>query len=264
MEMKSLTSSSVDGQEMRKTFEFLNYVVHQLHNPTGAFIRAKMKEISDYLWKNPLERKVAEIKVIIFAFSGHGDSKGNDLRQNIYANDGELIDLMEEIVFPLTKHAGVFYVPKLLFIDTSRGIEKIGSEHKPFKENYRIDYATIPHHVSYLSGNESKWMPKLARALRERNDSLQNIADNVKREVHEHPGDNKQQCESIDRLNTGPLYLQKHLEDPTIQSGISLTLGLCLSVCLSVTILTLLATKQHMSNTKGFSATSARKKSGDC
>ena len=45
----------------------------------------------------------------------------------------------------------------------------------------------------------SKWAPELARALQTDKDSLQNIADKVKKTVHELPG-KKQQCESVSRL----------------------------------------------------------------
>ena len=42
--------------------------------------------------------------------------------------------------------------------------------------NYRIDYATIPDHEPCAGRFESKWMPVLARKLRETDDTLQNIA----------------------------------------------------------------------------------------
>ena len=52
------------------------------------------------------------------------------------------------------------------------------------------------------------WMPKLARALRTQEDCLQVVAARVKKEVHDNLDDVLQQCESVDRLNTGPLYLK--------------------------------------------------------
>ena len=58
------------------------------------------------------------------------------------------------------------------------------------------------------SAKQDLWMSKLARALREQKDSFQNIADCIKREVYiETMGE--QQCESVNRLNTGPLRLTK-------------------------------------------------------
>ena len=71
---------------------------------------------------------------------------------------------------------------------------------------------TIPHHVSYAGSGGSMWIPNLAQALREQNDSFQNIAD-VKKAVHDQLGDRKQQCKSVSQLNTGALYLQKRLEE---------------------------------------------------
>ena len=50
--------------------------------------------------------------------------------------------------------------------------------------NWWLETATIPEHKSYaFTGEGSVWMPKLARALREQNDSFQNIMDKVKTEV---------------------------------------------------------------------------------
>ena len=217
---------------MKKTFDYLNYVIHQLYNPTKADVQVLLHEISDHLKNNPLDKKAAAKKVIIFAFSGHGCNVDN--AEKVYTYNGETVDLMDEIVYPLTKHDGVFHVPKLFFIDACRGAMQLFSKGAGASDddqnaksdevyfekgvqhvegNYRIDYSTIPQHVSYAGTGGSMWMPKLARALREQNDSFQNIADNVKKEVHDRLGDKKQQCESVNRLNTGALYLQKRLEE---------------------------------------------------
>ena len=51
-------------------------------------------------------------------------------------------------------------------------------------------------------------MRKFAIALRDEGISLQDIAANVRKEVNENQGEHKQQCESVDRLNTGALYLK--------------------------------------------------------
>ena len=217
----SIAGLRKDAEEMKKTFHYLHYVIHQLHNPTKADMQALLLEISDDLQKNPLEKKVAENKVIIFAFSGRGSSENS--ADKIYANDGEVLDLMDEIVFPLTKHAGVFYVPKLFFIDACRGAQQLMYQH--VEGNYCIEYSTIPCHNSYITRDHgSVWMPKFAQALRENDDSFQNIVAYVKRGVCKKIGE-KQQCESVNRLITGPLYLQKQPEDSQIYSGQSNILG---------------------------------------
>ena len=142
--------------------------------------------------------------------------------------------MKDEVVLPLTRHEGVYCIPKLFFIDACRGRETLsqlqegdnvskalpatvtdersyvgkGVEH--VAGNYRIDYATIPGHVSYAGNKGSMWLPKLARALREHDRSFQEIAAIVKQEVHEKLGEeNRQQCETVDRLNCGPLVLYK-------------------------------------------------------
>ena len=218
----TLYGTREDAREMWETFHFLNYVVHYLQNPTADTIKARLRQISD-----SLENYRGEVKekVIIFAFSGHGNCIQKT--EKIIANDGVALELVGEIVFPLTKHEVVAEIPKLFLIDACRGHEPLlakgpASKDKAVKSsyfekgvqhvegNYRIDYATIPHHVSYVGIDGSMWIPKLARAMREKNDSFQHIAANVMKTVQQQLGEKKQQCESVDRLNTGPLYLQKH------------------------------------------------------
>ena len=76
--------------------------------------------------------------------------------------------------------------------------------------NYRFDYATTPCYVSYC---HPKWMVRFAEMLIEPvegDDSLQNISAKVKHDIFEADKGEKehlQQCESVDRLNTGPLKL---------------------------------------------------------
>ena len=228
-----LPGTAKDGKAMLDTFNNLNYIVHQLSNPTGAEIRAKMTEICQTLEKYNMLRPVAEVKVIIFAFSGHGITENN--LEKINAEDGEKIELDGEIVFPLTKPEGVQFVPKLFFIDACRGPltvtekgsgaqttippdnELLAKNNQVFVAklaqriagNYYIAYATVPHHKSWMTANGSVWMLKLAKYLWEDTDSFQNIIDKVKREVSLRMGKHMQQCSCDGRLNTGPLYLQK-------------------------------------------------------
>ena len=197
---------------MRKTFDCLNYVVYQLKNEEANILEL-VEKVSDDLkeYNGPVD----DSKVIIFAFSGHGLKEyGSEM---IFATDGGKIDLIEEIVIPLTKYKKVINIPKLFFIDACRGNKKIewsgsmpptGSV-KICGVNICMDYATMADYLSFSSPTESMWMPKLARALREQKDSYQNISDRVKREVYIGSKEKKQQCESINRLNTGPLYLQR-------------------------------------------------------
>ena len=227
-----LLGTKVDTEEMKITFTALNYVIKQLVNPTKAELKELLQEVSSTLGTYHMKREVAEDKVIIFAFSGHGTSVGT--AEKLYANDAQMLDLKEEIIRPFTKHKSVFHVPKLFLIDACRGAQRLISkgdgggagdevvekadEEVYFEKgvehvlgNYCIDYATIPHHVSYATpGKGSMWMPKLACALREQNDSYQNIAANVKRAVHlQLSKKQRQMCETVSRLTVGTLYLQE-------------------------------------------------------
>ena len=225
--LDTLRGTNEDAKEMEATFNHLNYVVHQLQNTmaTKDGIEALLGEVSDQLAN--YSGSMTD-KVIIFAFSGHGCNESQ--AEKIYANDGKKLDLMDEIVFNFVQHIPVAKIPKLFFIDACRGTEILTkggggggggglaakSDVQYFTKgvhrvegNYRIDYSTIPNHVSYAAGVGSLWMPKLARGLKTQLDSFQNIADNVKKEVYDQLGDIRQQCESVSRLNVGALYLQK-------------------------------------------------------
>jgi hypothetical protein len=210
----------VDAKEMRATFEQFNYEIYQLQNgeATKNAITSLLSDISQRLIEEYNAKVVGPRKVIIFAFSGHGSDD-----DEIYTNDGELLSIKDEVLRPLVKPKVAYDIPKLFFIDACRGTatlkHKGGDEPTSMREyldkgfvhikgNFRIDYATIPDHVSYMDLDGSKWMPKLARTLREDKDSFQNVADKVKKIVHELPG-KKQQCESVSRLNCGPLYLNE-------------------------------------------------------
>ena len=91
------------------------------------------------------------------------------------------------------------------FIDASHGLQTQTAIRKAAIEdegNYCTEYSTIPDHVACSGG--IIWMTELACNLRdEKMQSLQNVADIVKKSVQERG----EQCESIDRLITGPLYL---------------------------------------------------------
>ena len=213
---------------MMKTFNHFNYTTRQLHNPTKTDVKALVKEVSNELATYNMDEREGREKVISFAFSGHGCSKGQI--EHLYTNDGKTLQFSDEIVYRLTKHKGVKHVPKMFFIDACRGGEvltkgaaaapddQVAKSGKVYFEkgaqhvlgNYHIAYATIPHHESYVDSSGSRWMAKLARALRKRNDSYQNIVAIVNDQVNREVCDQKQQCESIERLNTGPLYLKQH------------------------------------------------------
>ena len=227
----ALPGTKEDARELTETFiKYLGYAPHVLHNPTKVELQAKMQEVSDML-----EIAEGDQKVIVFAFSGHGCSRGS--AEKLYTNDGEVLDFQDEIVLPLTRQDNAYIIPKLFFIDACRGSETLsvvskgsetneataadGNSPKAYFEklvqhvsgNFRIDYATIPRHVSYAGTGGSLWMPKMARAIREHYSSIQDISAAVKSEVHKALGENKQQCESVDRMNVGPLFLSKHLHN---------------------------------------------------
>ena len=209
-----LPGTRVDAEEMEKTFEKLNYNIHKLMNVSKSKIQSRLTDISKYLEKYQGSMKD---KVIVFAFSGHGCNK--DGSDQLLANDMETLNFEDEILLPLARHKKVANIPKLFFIDACRGDSKLiakgdaeenvkgfsakGVKHVEAK--YRIDYATIPYHKAYSSKTGSVWMPKVARALREKDDSLQNIMADVNDMKCE-----EQVSESVERA-IGILYLQRRV-----------------------------------------------------
>ena len=235
MDLKSLPETAEDANEMRETFNYFNYIIHELENPTNSEIKGLLNEISDYLktYNGPVENKV-----IMFAFSGHGCRGGR--YGKICPNGGGQLDVDEEVLFPLTTPATVFQIPKLFFIDACRGSQTLAVEeggavaasqsdttisskseglvtdkgYLHAEGNWWLETATIPEHKSYaFTGRRSVWMPKLARALREQNDSFQNIMDKVKTDVVDELkklGREMKVGRSIGSLLTGGgLFLQK-------------------------------------------------------
>ena len=233
-----LSGTAKDAEKMLTTFKNLNYVVHQLEDPTKSEMQAKMNEVTKSLKKCKFSKEEAEEKVIIFCFSGHGTTEENI--EKLYADDMETLQLKDEIIYPLTEPSSVQYVPKLFLIDACRGgdeipgtaggagaaLEKIAPSDDKLSSkgfvrklprhlvgNYYIAYATVPDHVSWSGREGSLWMPKLAEAMwRETDEAFQVINAKVMRQVSEELGKAQQQCSSDDRLNVGPLYLQKKLD----------------------------------------------------
>ena len=228
--LKPLPGTAKDAKAMLDTFNHLNYVVHQLVDPSREQLLQKVTQVSNYLQTCKI-KDLPEEKVIIFAFSGHGTAE-----DVIYANDGLKIQLEEEIKYPLTMPEAVAQVPKLFLIDACRGIDVI-SRRCPASEaaadrdtksddlvskvprravgNYYTAYATVPDHVCFETSSGSLWMPKLAKTMwDEKNESFQNIVAKVTKEVSKFEGQHqeRQQSNAYDTLNVGPLYLQKKLE----------------------------------------------------
>ena len=222
-----LPGTNRDAEKMRKTYKHFKYDIHELvpdHDtplnimPTRIKIITYINKIAAYLRKYTGS---TENKVILFTFSGHGCN--DDGREMLVANDEEKIDFDKYILLPLTSHKNVAEIPKLFFIDACRGTEDLiakgsvdrvnvkGRQHT--EGNYRIEYSTIPFHKAYSNEVHGSYLlRRLAPKLKESKESLQHIAATVKKEVHDHLGTFKQQCVSVCRLNTGPLYLHNRAQ----------------------------------------------------
>lgn len=215
--LNELPGTNMDAREMKKTFEELDYhvILRQNENATERQITSTIGSIS----RGMHLFSIVKDKVVVFVFSGHGTTG-----DRIITTDDIPLSLENRIIKPLLAKRKSCEPPVLFFIDACRGGDhlkvKSGScQPKSVdnlvkgligqKTNFRLDYATIDDHVSYMddTGKESRWLPTVARHLRnEKNKPLQAIMADVKCEVWGRFSQ-KQQPKSVDQLNCGSLYL---------------------------------------------------------
>lgn len=192
----TLPATKRDAEEMRTTFHQFDYDIIQLKNEAASkpALNALAEQLKAYLrrYDGAILNADGGRKVIIFAFSGHGMNYSL-----VVTNDGKPF-LLEDVMEPLAVH-----IPKLLIINFYSGGEAfqfsgIGGSHV-IADNYRIDCID--------GGNESTWMPMLAHALRERDDTYSNIMAKVNHTVHHH-------VHTLDQLSTLPirLYFKKEID----------------------------------------------------
>ena len=226
-----LEGADKDATRMREALQSFSFEIVLLQNEraTEAGIKETLESISSSL----SQYKDVQGKVIIFVFSGHGDS-GN----TIVSQDEKELSLQDDIL-PCIANENTLETPKLFFIDACRGEKYMQVKSKKFKgrsseqqrlldlqiglqTNYRIDYATIEDYVAYADGTGSMWLAKVAEHLKDKKKkrSLQEIMAEVNKEVWQKVAhikiedENekkkipvKQQPHTEDRLNCGILYL---------------------------------------------------------
>lgn len=188
----TLTETKADAKEMKATFEQFNYDIKSLMNEkaTRRAVTALLEQLSDYLkdYSGDIWNDNGR-KVIIFAFSGHGNES------QVVTNDCKPL-LLDTFMNPLVNVNTE--IPKLFIINVYCERKVMNVRCAPsIEDNYRIDYAIIQDPKA-SGGDEISWMPKVARALRETDDQYQKIMN-----MH---GVN-QEIKPIDRLVTGPLLL---------------------------------------------------------
>ena len=195
----TLDRTDTDAERMKTTFTNLGYNVVQLQNKkaTKSAIENTLQQLSEYLdqYKGQMD------KALVFAFSGHGDSKNI-----IISHDRGRLSVKKDILPYFVSHRNIYDIPKIFFIDACRGsyeltkmaytiVDKVkGESHK--EGNYLIAYATIDGHVSH----DGRWMQNLALKIEnEVNVPLSKILDDLSRDVRRRQG-HDQQPEYVSRL----------------------------------------------------------------
>lgn len=207
-DLPPLPETDKDAMEMKMTFEQFNYDIKQLKKATEPEVITLVKQLSKYLkgYNGAIYNPDGEIKAIIFAFSGHGTNENL-----VLANDGEPLFLRDIVELLVVNYRGdtCDKIPKLFFIDACRGKRVIKAKGKldvnNIEGNFCIEYATIHDHKAFADGDESAWMPVLARELRQTTDTYQNVMAIVNQKVNKQGIHQQPQAQS--QLTCGPLRL---------------------------------------------------------
>ena len=201
-----------DGEEMRKTFEdTFKFACLWKKNLTALEITKLLECVGkcDYL---------PSYQCIAVAFSGHG-GKGT-----LKGNDGKFVSVKEDFLGPLQpgEMPNMRKVPKLFFIDACQGDYKMvfakskGEREDVEEGQYIAMYATMRGYKAYT---HTKWMQKIAKKLRDDNDSVPNIASKVAKEVTEEDPSPVQRPECRDTYSGGPVCLKEICKLHTTTQG---------------------------------------------
>ena len=198
-DITTLKATNRDGEELTATFQLLNYNIIPLKNEqvTVDTVQTVVMKLSAYLKEynaatddgtDPTYKEVKLAKAIVFAFSGHGTTDNR-----VIANDGGVI-FLRDVVKPLVDPSIIGHhsnnIPKLFFIDACRGLYTIEvpepkgefqTDVNDIQGNFNIEFATIEGHKAFTES----WMPVLATALKEKNDTYQNIMATARERTHQ-------------------------------------------------------------------------------
>ena len=143
-----LPATNTDADEMRKTFEQLDYDIHerQNENATESEITNLLKALNNYLiaYGTKVKNPDGSEKVIAFAFSGHGgpDDEEDKDSVSLLTYDQKKLSLKGDIMKCVLGIQRVFEIPKLLMQVLERSsstkwlLVKLPLK---IKETYRID-----------------------------------------------------------------------------------------------------------------------------
>jgi len=220
---RPLPGTKQDGIHMEEAFVHHNIKTYRETNVSRKRFLALLDEAIKHLKSksNP-----SNLRFIAFVFSGHG-GKGDRL----VMQDGEAVDLKNEVILRYTSECHIAFIPKLFFVDACRGNEKLDNIFSKSPENagiggsiheiasseggYLLAYATVSNSKSYMSedGKGSTWMQRIANEIHRSGseDSIQYILTKVNQDLF---GDVEtrsvkcpQQPEIINRLNCGELVI---------------------------------------------------------
>ena len=176
-ELHALEGIHTDGEAMSSAFRKLHIATHWECNANKTKLEDIVKQTVEYFESNPPPNP--EHFKLAFVFSGHG-AKGDVL----FMQDGSEVRLKTDVITPLVGMRKATSIPTLFFIDSCRGP-------RPAADcglvNYMVSYATMPEHQAHvhLDSDGTTWLQMLARRFVSDPDSVQNILDDVSKNLWE-------------------------------------------------------------------------------
>jgi hypothetical protein len=204
IKLKVLKDAVNDAKEMQTTLQEHKLQVVPLLNREAnkSMVLDVLQQLSDHLSQYK-GQGLKENKVLVFVFSGHGK------RGEILMTHDEQELFLEGEVIKSFHYQHLKEIPKLFFIDACRGNHQILRTKKSAGDypstpdyivgNNLIARATIPDHCAY--DGYGHWMRKLAKKIKERDESLSTILDDLTGEVRSNAKDEEAlQPEYVSRL----------------------------------------------------------------
>ena len=172
-----LSFTEDDGKEMGETFNDFDFNCYSVKDLTAPEIQDLVDQICNCKYPNSYM-----YEYVVFVYSGHGKITRDGRSSGLVGIDGEMIETTSRVIEPL-KGIKPQSMTKIVFIDACRGIKR--GIPKGEQTKCLVAYATQFRYVAYPSeaGKGSLWMMPLAKKLKQREKSVQQVLKEVAEEL---------------------------------------------------------------------------------